>query len=135
MSETQLSAMGVESAARFMRHLGTDEALEAGILTPMAGTRPVRLFSLEEAERFLVVHDASTVDAGGRWATINYVDPAHLATWIGDTVGDQDLADGLREIASSRRAYGFLVPDMKEMVGRRVEQCKQVLGITEASAQ
>jgi hypothetical protein len=134
MSETQLSLMDVDSAARFMRHLGADEALEAGILTPMAGTRPVRLFSLEEAERFLVVHDASTVDAGGRWATINYVDPAHLATWIGDTLGDQDLADGLREIASSRKPYGFLVPDMKSLIASRIGQARQVLGISEVAA-
>ena len=135
MSETLLSALDVEGAERLMRHLGPEEALEAGILTPMAGTRPIRLFGLEEAERFLVIHDGNTVALGGAWATVNYVDPAQLATWIGDTLGDQDLADGLQEIASSRKPYGFLVPDMKSLIASRIEQAKQVLGSTEASAQ
>jgi hypothetical protein len=135
MSETTLSAIDVEGAQRLLRHLEPEEALEAGILTPMAGTRPVRLFSLEQAEDFLVVPGGDVVTPGSTWATVNYVDPARLATWIGDTLGDQDLADGLREIASSRKAYGFLLPDIKDLIGRRVEQCKQVLGITEASAQ
>ena len=132
MTETLLAALDVESAGNLLRHVASTEALEAGILTPMAGTRPVRLFGIEETERFLVLHEGKTVALGGAWATVNYVDPTQLATWIGDVLGDQGLADGLREIAATRKPYGFLVPEMKNLIASRIEQAKQVLGITEA---
>ncbi len=135
MSETLLTALDTEAAEKLLRHVEPTVALEAGILTPMAGTRPIRLFSLEEAESFLVVHDGSATSVGGQWATVNYVDPVHLATWIGDVLGDHELADGLQEIASSRKPYGFLVPDLKSMIASRIDQAKQVLGITEEAAQ
>lgn len=135
MSETLLSTMDVAAAEKLMRHLEPLEALEAGVMTPMAGTRPVRLFSLEEAQSFLIVYDKSAVDFNGSWATINYVDPVQLARWIGETLGDTVLADGLLEIASSRKAYGFLVPDLKNLIASRIEQAKRVLGITEPSAE
>jgi len=135
MTETLLAALDVESAGNLLRHVASTEALEAGILTPMAGTRPVRLFGIEETERFLVLHEGKTVALGGAWATVNYVDPTQLATWIGDVLGDQGLADGLREIAATRKPYGFLVPDMKSLIASRIEQARQVLGITEAAAE
>lgn len=134
MSETLLDTLNVEAAEKLMRHLEPQEALEAGVMTPMAGTRPVRLFSLEEAQSFLIVYDKSAVDFDGTWATINYVDPVHLARWIGDVLGDEVLAEALLEIASSRKAYGFLVPDLKNLIASRLEQARQVLGITEPAA-
>lgn len=100
----------------------------------MAGTRPIRLFSLEEAERFLLLHDGKTVALGGAWATLNYVDPSHLAAWIGDVLGDAVLSAGLLEIASSRKPYGFLVPEMKSLIASRIKQCNEALGFEEAVA-
>ena len=135
MTETLLVALDVESAGNLMRRVVSTEALEAGILTPMAGTRPVRLFGIEEAERFLVLHDGKTVALGGAWATVNYVDPTQLATWIGEVLGDRELSAAVLEIAATRKPYGFLVPDMKGLIASRIEQAKQVLGITEAAAQ
>lgn len=131
MSETVLKALDAEGATKLLRHLGPQEALEAGILTPMAGTRPVRLFSLEEAESFLVVH-AGAVDFAGTWAKVNYVVPEQLAAWVGDTLGDSDLAAALQEIVATRKAYGFLVPEMKSLIAARIEQAKQVSALAEA---
>ena len=135
MTETLLAALDVESATNLLRHIEGEEGLEAGILTPMAGTRPIRLFSIEEAERFLVLHDGATVALGGAWATVNYVDPTHLAKWIGEQLGDQVLSEAVLEIAATRKPYGFLVPDLKSLIASRIEQAKQVLGITEAAAE
>ena len=135
MTETLVVALDVESAGNLLRRVDSTEALEAGILTPMAGTRPVRLFGLEEAERFLVLHDGKTVALGGAWATVNYVDPTQLATWIGEVLGDRELSASVLEIAAPRKPYGFLVPDMKSLIASRIEQAKQVLGITEAAAE
>jgi len=135
MTETLLVALDVESAGNLLRHVVSTDALEAGILTPMAGTRPIRLFSIEEAERFLVLHDGKTVALGGAWATVNYVDPTQLATWIGGVLGDQALSAAVLEIAATRKPYGFLVPELKSLIASRIEQAKQVLGITEAQAE
>jgi hypothetical protein len=135
MTEILLVALDVESAGNLLRHVVSTDALEAGILTPMAGTRPIRLFSIEEAERFLVLHDGKTVALGGAWATVNYVDPTQLATWIGGVLGDQALSAAVLEIAATRKPYGFLVPELKSLIASRIEQAKQVLGITEAQAE
>ena len=134
MTETLLAAIDVESATRLLRHIEPTKALEAGILTPMAGTRPIRLFSIEEAERFLVVHDGTHLALGGAWATVNYVDPTQLGTWIGTVLGDQELSAAVLKIAATRRAYGFLVPELKELIASRLEQANEVLGITEVPA-
>ncbi|PKQ15685.1 MAG: hypothetical protein CVT67_08160 [Actinobacteria bacterium HGW-Actinobacteria-7] len=135
MNETLLAAIDVESAGNLLRRVEQTDALEAGILTPMAGTRPICLFGLEEAERFLVLHEGKTVALGGAWATVNYVDPNHLATWIGETLGDQELSAAVLEIAATRKPYGFLVPEIKSLIATRIEQAKQVLGITEMAAE
>lgn len=129
MSDRTLTPPDAATAERLMRHFEPEEALEAGILTPMAGTRPVRLFSLKEASRFLVVHDKASIDAGGMWATVNYVDPASLVRWIAVTVGDKELASEVDNVAASRRAYGFLVPKIKALLEQRVEQCESALGL------
>ncbi|MDY0339989.1 MAG: hypothetical protein RBS17_02085 [Coriobacteriia bacterium] len=127
MSDALLSAIDGDAAGRLMRHLEPDDALEAGILTPMAGTRVVRLFSLEEAERFLVVHDGSATDHGNMRATVNYVDPARLSQWIAEKFGDTELASALDELIATRKAYGFLVPDFKALLAERIGQCEELL--------
>ena len=134
MSETLLAPMDAARAADVMRHVASTQALEAGILTPMAGTRPIRLFSLDEAERFLIIHDGAAVAEGGAWATVNYVDPVRLAAWIGEVLGDVELSSALHELASSRKPFGFLVPEMKSMIAARVAQCNDVLGLAGAAA-
>lgn len=134
MSERLTPVISADAANGILRHVEPAQALEAGILTPMAGTRPVRLFSLEEAERFLVLHDGKAVAQGGAWAKIDYVDPEHLATWVGDVLGDQELADALRLIISSRKPYGFLVPEMKSLMAARIGQCREALGLPELAS-
>jgi hypothetical protein len=134
MSDKKLSEMGAEQAQNLMRHVDSTEALEAGIITPMAGTRPVRLFGIEEAETFLVVHDGATVAIGGAWATVNYVDPGQLSVWVGDVLGDAELSLALHDIAASRKPYGFLVPEMKALIASRIDQCNKALGLVEAAA-
>jgi len=134
MSETRLSTIDAAQAEAVLRHVEATEALEAGILTPMAGTRPVRLFSLAEAERFLTVHDGTAVAVGGAWATVNYVDPSHLAKWVGDVLGDVELSDALGVIAATRKPYGFLVPELKTLIASRVDQLNEILGVTVVAA-
>lgn len=133
MSKT-LAPMDPATAEKLLRHLSPTEALEAGILTPMAGTRPVRLFSLEEAESFLVKYNKEDIDRANNWAQINYVDPIILANWVAGVLGDAELSAALHEIADTREPFGYIVQDLKDLIKGRVEQAKQVLGVTEESA-
>ena len=135
MTETLLATMDVERAGKLLRHVEPTEALEAGILTPMAGTRAVRLFGIEETERFMVLHDGETMALGGAWATVNYVDPTHLASWIGEVLGDQELSEAVLAIAATRKPYGFLVPELKSTLASRIGQAKEVLGIADVTAE
>ncbi len=135
MSDTRLSEVDMAKAQSVMRHVGPTEALEAGILTPMAGTRPVRLFSLDEVERFLTVHDGTEVALGGAWATVNYVEPSKLATWVDEILDDKELSAALDDIAKTRKPYGFLVPDLKMLIASRVDQLNDIIGVTEAVAE
>jgi hypothetical protein len=134
MSTSTIAAIDAEQAANALRHVDSADALEAGILNPMAGGRPVRLFSLEEAERFLVLQDVQVLVGGGAGASVHYVDATHLSAWAADVIGDRELSDGLNEIISSGKAYGLLVPEMKALIGARIEQYKQVLDGTESAA-
>jgi len=109
-----------------MRRVDGQEALQAGVLSPAAGTRPVRLFSLEEAERFLAAYDMDAIYAVGMRASVNYVDPASLVRWIEGTLGDKELAARLQEIVATGKAYGFLVLDMKALLAERVAQCEEI---------
>ncbi len=132
MIDTVLAPHDAAHATNLLRRVAPTEALEAGILTPMAGTRAIRLFTIEEAERFLVIHDADSVAEGGAWATVNYLDPTHLATWVNDVLGDVELAAALHALAATREPFGFLVPDMKRLISSRIEESKKLLGIVDA---
>ena len=134
MSDRVLAPIDAEHATNLLRHVEPAEALEAGILTPMAGTRAVRLYSLDEAERFLVSYDGSAVALGGAMAKINYVDPAHLAHWVGDVLGDLELSAALQELADTRKPFGYLVPDMKSLIAARIEESKHVLDVALVAA-
>jgi hypothetical protein len=134
MSTTLLAPLTAEQAANLLRHVEPTQALEAGILTPMAGTRPIRLFSLDEAERFLIIHDGVALAEGGAWATVNYVDPSQLASWIGEVLGDQSLSAELATLAATREPFGFLVPRMKTLIADRIAQAEQVLDFAGVSA-
>ena len=137
MSDTLLATMDVEQATKLLGHVDRDVALQAGILAPMAGTRPIRIFSLDEAERFLVITvDTDVMSTGGsNFSTINYVEPAHLAKWIDEVLGDHELGTAISELAATREPYGFLVPKMKAIIASRIAQANQVLGVVDVATQ
>lgn len=113
-----------EQALRIVQAVPKSGALEAGVLSPMAGTRPMRLESLAAIERFLVHTDAQTVLDQGTRGSVNHVEPASLSTWIREVLGDEDLSDALNEVIATRRAYGFLVPEIKTLIAERLAQCE-----------
>ena len=113
-----LSVPSREDAALWMRDVGVFRALEAAELLSTAN--PKRgLTSLLEVAEFLTPCDA---DAGDPDVGVHFVDPAQLAQWTRDTIGDQELAGRIDEIVASGKAYAFLVPQLQQAILARVSQ-------------
>jgi len=129
MSDSQFSTIDATDAKAVMRHVGANHALEAGVFNPAAATRPVRLQSLVQAERFLVVRDGDNAFSDGRPASLNYVEPDALASWVTEVLGDEELGEGLHDLIETQLSYKHLVPPMKDLIGERLSQCRVVLGI------
>ena len=118
-----LSVPSREDAALWMRDVGIFQALEAAELLSTAN--PKRgLTSLLEVAEFLTPYDA---DAGDPDVGVHFVDPARLAQWTRDTIGDHELADRIDEIVAAGKAYEFLVPQLQQAVLARVSQYWELL--------
>ena len=118
-----LSVPSREDAALWMRDVGVFRALEAAELLSTAN--PKRgLTSLLEVAEFLTPCDA---DAGDPDVGVHFVDPARLAQWTRDTIGDQELAGRIDEIVASGKAYAFLVPQLQQAILARVSQYWELL--------
>ena len=113
-----LSVPSREDAALWMRDVGVFRAIEAAELLSTAN--PKRgLTSLLEVAEFLTPYDA---DAGDPDVGVHFVDPARLAQWTRDTIGDHELAGRIDEIVASGKAYALLVPQLQQAILARVSQ-------------
>jgi hypothetical protein len=119
-----LSTPSREDAALWMRDVGILNGLEAAEVLSTA--RPARrLRSLLEVAEFLVPFEDP--DGTDSEVGVNFVDPNALSLWTRETVGDSELADRMDEIIGSRKAYAFLVPQLKALVLGRVVQYWELL--------
>lgn len=110
-----------------MRLVERREQLNGVKMVPMAGNTLIPIGSLAEAEAFLKPVSAEEAAGMSMNMRIHYVDPGVLASWVRDTIGDAELAAGIDEIAATGRAYGLLVPEMKQLMADRIAEYKAVL--------
>jgi len=123
-----LTPVGRDEALRFTRFIESDEQrLPGAQLAAGSGGRIVAFGSLTEVEAFLVPITPDEIFASGMGGKINHLDPPSLALWVRDTIGDSELADALDGVVDSGRAFGLLVPDMKNLLAERLAQCEAVL--------
>lgn len=132
MHDSELPEMDQVSANRFLTTVEPAHSLKAGVLSPMAGTKKVRILNVRDLERFLVSPSVNKVLNGGPMGSINYVDPSSMAVWIEEVLGDAELATALRAIIDSGRAYGYLVPEMKDLIAHRIKQCEAAMAALSA---
>jgi len=102
------------------------QALPAAQLSATAGQTPVKITSLPMLSTFLRPIEESS--PGDIHATVHYVNPIGLSTWVRDILGDTELGEALAMIAADGRAFGFQVRDIKPLVVERVTQCAAALG-------
>lgn len=127
-----LSSPSPDLAAHCLRQVCFSDGLPAAQLSPTAGQSPRRLATLRTVELFLQPIDAK--DPGNAKDTVNFVNPVGLAEWVRETLGDQELAEALSRIASSGRAYGFLVPELKNVISERLGQYEKALAFRDAAS-
>lgn len=120
-----LSTPTRRQAQHWVREVGLLDTLRAAEFTPTAGPSPRRLSCLAHVAAFLVPID--DIDPTMIKATINYVAPQALAAWTREAIGDAELAAAMEEVIASGKAYGFLVPPLRELVVERLAQCTELL--------
>jgi hypothetical protein len=110
-----------------MRILEPDEQLNGIKMVPRAGNTLIPLGSLMAAEAFLKPTSTKEAAEMSQHIRIHYVDPGVLAPWVRDTIGDAELAAGLDAIIATGRAYGALVPEMKQLIANRITEYRTLL--------
>lgn len=117
-----------DEAEHFLRTVDLKVRLRGGILTPMAGTRPVKLASLREVAAFLVIpEEPRALLHQAPLAQVHYVEPGSLIQWVRSEIGDTALADALDDAVDLRRPFGYLAVDIRSLLTDRLEQCESVL--------
>lgn len=94
------------------------DRLPAGRFRPPVGIIPGNIQSLHELHLLLTPDDRS----------LPGVDPAKLADWVGNCVGDQQLAQQLRSLHNQELSYVEWCLQGFELVGNRVAQARKILG-------
>ncbi len=121
-----------EEAITFSRTVGYKEALQGGKLAAMAGSQVVELHSVAEVEDFLQVRTGEELAELGQRARIHHLEPKMLAAWVREVIGDVELADSLEAVADTGKAYGYLVPDLKQLLADRLAQYEEALADAES---
>ena len=127
-----------EQAEHILRELDFEDRA-AGVLMKASGTSAMTIYSLEHVISFFGKDNTEfTVQEGAKFAGRNvdvaYIEPSRLARWIGEAVGDPELADAIEsEIAKidESRGYPPRMRVMRELVSQRILQCFEVLGLSE----
>lgn len=132
---TELSKPTRELAARLLAKVSFEDRITGVEMSPSAGDMECFIFSFEEAASFLKVDEGSLSERSG-W--ICHIDPSALKKWVGETLGDKELAkaigettteyDNCREPIEQCLKKIELVRPIKELMEQRLKQCKELLG-------
>ena len=60
-------------------------------------------------------------------ATVGYVDPNALATWVSGVFGDEELAGAIRAEGEKAEYYALTVEPIKELIQTRLAQSREVV--------
>lgn len=110
-----LTAPSRDVALQLLEEVNFEDRLIGSLLHLRAGVRIVSLYSLEEV--FLLLKEPYP-----------QIDLAQLENWIRTTLHDGELADSIKAVILREEGDRNIVPCIRELVGWRLIQCKQVTG-------
>jgi len=111
----KLTAPSRDVALQIVKEVNFEDRLMGSILHLRAGVRIVSLYSLEEV--FLLLKEPYP-----------QIDPAQLEHWIRTILHDGELADSIKVITLEETGNQDILPCIRDLVGWRLIQCKQVTG-------
>ena len=102
-------------ASQLLEEVGFEGRFTGRILHPRAGVKVVSLYSLEEV--FLLLKEPYP-----------QIDLVQLENWVRTTLHEGELADRIRTVTRQGAGDQDTLPSIRDLVGWRLIQCKQVTG-------
>lgn len=136
LSQVKLSQPSKELATRLLSTVSFKERIYGLKDHPGPGPEPLAIYNFEEASRFLEVEDDHLVGWDGG---VSSIDLHILKKWVGETLGDKELAQVIGEMAKKSDNYTgspydrylkrlALIRPVKGLMEQRVKQCKEIIG-------
>jgi hypothetical protein len=110
-----LKAPSRELAVRVLDEVGFEDRITGSSLHVRAGVRILSLYSLEDIFRLLKEPHP-------------HIDLDQLENWIRTVIKDRELSDQIKEVLAQKSNQQEIIPLIKDLVGWRLIQCKQLTG-------
>jgi hypothetical protein len=123
-----LPAPTLETAQKGLAEQVEENKLGVMRITAMGGGIPTFVYSARELEAFIEIPQSADIH-NDKHAQVGYVDYDLLARWSEEVLGDQDLADAVREIAAQQSVYGKALPFVKELLQERLAAYRECVGV------
>jgi len=124
--EIKLLQPSKELAKRLLTRVGFNERLKGYKMSPMQGNMEESIYSFKDAINLLHVDigDFNVRTTG----SIGYIDPVRLERWVGETLGDKELAEVISKKAKEGNSYKERVETIRPMMEQRLKQCREIIG-------
>lgn len=123
-----------ELAAKALGEVGYEQHIVGLKMSAMGGSNPVTLSSLPDIAHFIQIGDYDDM-LNNPNATVGYLEPAALATWISQVIGDGQLAEAVREVAGKGEFYGTVAMPIRAVLMARLDQYHAVLEPSDVPAE
>lgn len=123
----KLAEPSKELATRLLGKVSFQERLVGTKIHSSAGSLSRSIYSFEEAVDFLHVNVEGVMARGS--SSAGYIDTDVLKKWVGETLGDTELAEAIEVKVKTGSNYKERILPVKRLMKQRLEQCKELLGI------
>ncbi len=131
-----------ELAEKLLANVGFFEYLPAQSALQMPGVKIVYIRNIEEAISFLLScnkeYSLEEFSQKGSDVASNFIDLNSLKKWVGETLGDTELAEAIktelgegvssREIIEIGKYFRKHIGPVRELLEQRLAQCKEIAG-------
>jgi hypothetical protein len=123
-----LKQPSAELAERLLAEVPYERRLTGVNLQCLQGPTVVDLYSLGAAMRFIHTDELDALRDAVSGATVGYVDPVALSWWLGNQLGDWELARAIDGVVAGTGSYLDAVEPIRALLERRLSQCLAVTG-------
>jgi len=122
--EIQLSKPSKELAIRILTRVSFQERLIGYKMMATTGNLEESIYSFKDAIDLLWfdVGELGVRTSG----SIGYIDPVKLERWVGETLGDKELADAIGKKVKEYSNYREQVESIKPLMKQRLRQCQEI---------